>query len=232
MQLAECTSGVWIFGTPPGTGKTTATRHALRSLQRQKLVGGAIVVNCGDIAQFMSESKIGPSVALRQHLYHTMGIPSSSRVPHLMSALFANVKKQGRVVVVLDQFELLRRAVGDNDRELHLMIKAMALEAVQSNVYTVLVNVGDRELAKQMLDWNNKQTMQFILPIEPAWTQAELEEAVQQYRQHDPRLSTMTDAEAKAVLASVKTIGDIVNARDRFVAARSEIEIKHAGNNW
>lgn len=186
------------------------------------------MVNCEDIAQFMSESKIGPSVALRQHLYHTMGIPSSNRVPHLMSALFANVKKQGRVVVVLDQFELLRRAVGDNDRELHLMIKGMALDAVQSNVYTVLVNVGDRELAKQMLDWN-KQKIQFILPIEAAWTQAELEEAVQQYRQHDPRLSTMTDAEAKAVLASVKTIGDIVNARDRFVAARSKIEIKDAG---
>lgn len=236
-RIIECVGGVWILWMPPGSGKTTATRHALRSLQQQQKIRGAIVVDCEDIAQIMSEEAItSPSLALRYQMYRLMGIPRKIQAVHHVADLlrqplwqFWKPRPSSHVVIVLDQFELLDQTM-ESDKQLVTMIKGLALDAVQSNTYTVLVNVSDQKLAERMLTWNNKEKIQFIMSeeeVKECWKKNDIQHVVEQYIMHDARLKAMTDDEKKKAFPdNLKTVGEVVKARDTYVASKSSIKVQ------
>ncbi|KJE93703.1 hypothetical protein CAOG_004457 [Capsaspora owczarzaki ATCC 30864] len=191
-------------------------------------IAGACVVDCANIAQVMSEEKVTSlSLALRYQLFRDMSIPRDSRMAPQLSALFKKAANESgrRVVLMLDQFELLRKVATED--ELHVMVKGMALDAVQANVHTVLINVADSEFAKKMESWNNNEKIVALESLKDfAWTKEELQAVVNQYRNHDVNLEYMTDEEADAAFAECDTVGKIVTARNRYVENRLPLNLE------
>lgn len=161
--IVERTSGVMVFATDPGMGKTTTTREVVRQLQEKKKIAGAIYIDCKDVTQMMEEceSNKNPYLALRRRLLMDMGIPRDTHVRDNFSSMFSPPHGQ-RVVMVLDQFELFKNLC--EEKHLQNMIKSMALDASQANVHTVVVVVADKDLASAMCTWNNRQKITSLLP--------------------------------------------------------------------
>jgi hypothetical protein len=216
--IVERTSGVMIFATDPGMGKTTTTRDVVRQLQEKKKIAGAIYIDCEDVTQMMEEgeSNKNPYLALRRRLLMDMGVPRDTHARDNFSSMFSPPKGQ-RVVMVLDQFELFKNLC--EEKYLQNMIKSMALDASQANVHTVVVVVADKDLASAMCTWNNRQKITSLLPEDEPYEPSKefVARVAARYRQKDERLAGMSDEAFAACFGGCRTPGDVVRARDKYV---------------
>lgn len=138
------TSGVQVLNAPSGMGKTTAVRNVLCKLQKNNQAG-AIVINCEEMNQYLSETNTTSMyAALRHVIWNQMRIPSDSKISHNLSSLFAKASPP-RVVVFLDQFELLCPK-DSSSTEAERLVKGLALDAVQAGSYTVLLTVNSQKI--------------------------------------------------------------------------------------
>eukprot|EP00038_Savillea_parva_P029349 m.70544 g.70544 ORF g.70544 m.70544 type:complete len:329 (-) comp8651_c0_seq1:114-1100(-) len=220
--LVHNTSGVLVFATKPGSGKTTTVREVVRRLQKKKLIAGAVYVDCEDVTQLMAEEKLedNPYLALRLKLLHDFRIPRDTKLDHNFSAFFespwpSSESKSTRYVMVLDQFELFTQVCKED--KLQNMVKGMALDAAQSNVHQILINVADEELAKRMYEWNSYQKIVPLIEGDYEPSRAFIRELAQSYRDNDDRLSTMSDEEFEEVFTDCTTPGMVVRRRDQYI---------------
>jgi len=216
--LVHNTSGVLVFATKPGSGKTTAAREVVRRLQESKQISGAVYVDCEDVTQLMAESDLqsNPYLALRLKLLQAFGIPRDTTLEHNFSAFFLG---SARPLLVLDQFELFTAMCTDD--QLRNMVKGMALDAAQSDAHQILINVGDSSLAGRMYEWNANQKITPLLDTEDMYlpTKEFVQSVAQSYRTHDRRLSDMSDKDFETWFGKCTTPGDVVRKRDQYVVA-------------
>ena len=233
--LVHNTSGVLVFATKPGSGKTTAAREVVRRLQESKQISGAVYVDCEDVTQLMAESDLqsNPYLALRLKLLQAFGIPRDTTLEHNFSAFFLNPPRpwrpwwlpqfpwsesgSTRSLLVLDQFELFTAMCTDD--QLRNMVKGMALDAAQSDAHQILINVGDSSLAGRMYEWNANQKITPLLDTVYLPTKEFVQSVAQSYRTHDRRLSDMSDKDFETWFGKCTTPGDVVRKRDQYVVA-------------
>lgn len=217
------TSGVIIQFAPPGMGKTTATRNVLHNLQCDQ-EAGALVVDCEEIVQHMSEgNKTSMYTALRHLIWKQLGIPEDSHLGHGLSHLFQEVSPP-RVVLVLDHADLLCANDPAKKLEAGNLVKALAQDASQANAHTVLLNISDQELCQYFLNLNGKQKIAHLDDSEVdgtpfKWTKEELRQVLQKHKNqdNDTRVYVAASDEKEIIDGADGVIGKMLSLKDETI---------------
>jgi hypothetical protein len=141
--LLDTPAGVRVLYARSGTGKTTAAKHVIQSLQASGELQGALVTSCREVPTSVVTEYNGLSKWIIDKC--SIGVPFS--LTDATSSLFASPKPATkRTVLFFDQFDHLAQRV--TDEQLDSFIAGMAEDAQNTNKFTVLLAMRNEELAE------------------------------------------------------------------------------------
>lgn len=162
--LLKRTCGVQVLYAEPGSGKSTASRQAIITLQKSGAVPGAMAI---DLRGVNLDNNTSAQSLFGRILMREARIADTNHFDQSLSDIFVNKETEAydkRYVVLLDQFELLATKFSDDD--LMLLLKGLATDASRSDSYVVLITVSDKELYDKIVGtpdknylngWNNSE---------------------------------------------------------------------------
>ena len=137
-------AGVRVHWGPPGSGKTTYSKHVARQLQDEGY--GVIAVRCSPTAE------CHPMTWFRRAL----GIADDTR-DDLAELLQHSLKSLKRPIFLLDQAEKIFVAAGPSAADVEKFIVSLAEESQQTQTFSVYLNITDATLARHILTFNGRE---------------------------------------------------------------------------
>ena len=211
--------GVHVLYAPADHGKSTAVRHAIRSLQSSGALYGCLDMLTNNIKANQCHSAV-------EWVNASLGIKSSvANVSDLVPAKW-RTREDRCVTLLCDQFE---RVAPVCDKEgpdvLAHLVCGLALNSLQTKAFNAIIVVKDKDLYTRILGFNdNKKIRPVHVPEDFSWLETELAEVLDMFVRHgdfhlkpEERSRILLSAfEAGNIGALVSAIGNIVATKERF----------------
>lgn len=218
--------GLLLLHAPPGCGKSTFARQAVRNLQKEKEIEGAVLVNSKKIADFCIVSNHPDATALNlgSYIRAGAGIPDGDTPQSLKNSLVAHFgdhpstpKPSERVVILFDQGDHLY----DLDKKrVDGFLTSLAEESTNTKAFVVLLTVSSSTLWERIskLNGNEKNVTIFENDGDMYWTDDEIKSMLLRHEKHDVNFNP-TAEEREAMVQDA-------NGRPRYIISAKDSWIK------
>ena len=216
--------GVQIVWGPPGSGKSTALRKVLKSMQEKNQIRGAVFIKPPPDASDI------PAVWFRNALLDSFG--NTFNANEKLSKILP--KFNGcPYVVVLDQLDN-----SNFGEEMRIFIKTLAEDSCLTKSYITFAILSDAYKAKIMYDWNGHEKIVLLNgPYTPStvyqWDSEDVEKWFSDYFALNPTspllASPMDQARIKEIAITAGTPGFLV---DMMSFVRTDSEYHRYCDDW